>query len=103
MKNDIIKIYHGKITNAENDLTLFQLCNMSRLAPELIIEMINEGIIDPEGDSKKAWRFSFSSVECVCKVVRIQNDLDVNLPGAALAIHLLERIEELEDMLNRQA
>jgi chaperone modulatory protein CbpM len=102
MKNSIIRVYHGQITDDEKELTILQLCHLSRLSPELIIEMVNEGILDPVGGSIKAWRFSFSSVENVCRVVRIQSDLEVNLAGAALALHLLERIEQLEVMLQRR-
>ena len=101
MRYNIIKVYQGEITDEENDLTLLQLCNMTRLTPELIIEMVNEGILNPAGDGKKVWRFSFSSVENACKVIRFQNDLNVNLAGAALALHLLVRIEQLEDLLDR--
>jgi chaperone modulatory protein CbpM len=102
MQYNIIKVYQGEITDEENDLTLLQLCNMTRLTPELIIEMVNEGILNPVGDGKKAWRFSFSTVENVCKVIRFQNDLNVNLAGAALALHLLDKIEQLEDLLERR-
>ena len=102
MQYNIIKVYQGEITDEENDLTLLQLCNMTRLPPELIIEMVNEGILNPAGDGKKVWRFSFSSVENACKVIRFQNDLNVNLAGAALALHLLVRIEQLEDLLERR-
>ena len=102
MKYNIIKVYQGKITDEEDDLTLLQLCNMCRLSPEIIIEMVNEGILDPSGESISSWRFSFSTVENVCKVVRFQNDLNVNLAGAALALHLLEKIEQLEVLFNRR-
>ena len=102
MKYNIIKVYNGKITDEEDDLTLFQLCNLCRLSPEQIIEMVNEGILDPTGESIGNWRFSFSAVENVCKAIRFQNDLNVNLAGAALALHLLEKIEQLEALFNRK-
>ena len=102
MKYNIIKVYHGKITNEEDDLSLIQLCNLCRLSPELIIEMVNEGILNPTGESVRAWRFPFSTVENVCKVLRFQNDLNVNMAGAALALHLLEKIEQLETLYNRR-
>jgi chaperone modulatory protein CbpM len=38
-------------------------------------------------------------VRRVRTVVRLQRDLGVNLPGAALALELLERIEELQRRL----
>jgi chaperone modulatory protein CbpM len=102
MKYNIIKVYHGQIAEEENDLTLFELCNTCRLSPELIVEMVNEGILDPAGDSARKWRFAFSEAENVRKAIRFQNDLNVNLAGAALALHLLERIEQLEAMIDRR-
>jgi chaperone modulatory protein CbpM len=102
MKYNIIKVYHGQIADEENDLTLFELCNTCQLSPEVIVEMVNEGILDPLGDSARKWRFSFSTVENVRKVIRFQNDLKANLAGAALAIHLLERIEQLEAMIEKR-
>jgi chaperone modulatory protein CbpM len=102
MKYNIIQVCHGKILDDENDLSLIQLCNICNLTPELIIEMVNEGILDPTGVSKKVWRFSFTVVERVRKVQRLQNDFNVNLAGAALALHLLEKIEQLEIIIERR-
>lgn len=102
MEYNIIKVYQGTITDEENDLTLLQLCDICNSLPELIIEMVNEGILEPKGKGEKSWRFPFSNVENVRKVVRFQNDLDVNLAGAALALHLLDRIGQLEVMLERR-
>lgn len=98
MKYSIIQIYQGRIADEENDLTIMQLCNFCRVGPDLVIEMVNEGILEPKGISISTWRFSFSAVECVRKVIRFQRDLNVNLAGAALAIHLLDKIEELKSL-----
>lgn len=102
MKYNIIQVCHGKILDDENDLSLIQLCKICNLTPELIIEMVNEGILDPTGESKKVWRFSFTVVERVRKVQRLQIDFNVNLAGAALALHLLEKIEQLETIIERK-
>jgi chaperone modulatory protein CbpM len=99
MKYNIIQVCHGKILDDENDLSLIQLCDICNLTPELIIEMVNEGILDPTGENKKSWRFSYTIIERVHKVQRLQNDLNVNLAGAALALHLLEKIEQLETII----
>jgi chaperone modulatory protein CbpM len=99
MKYNIIQVCQGKILEDENDLSLIQLCDICNLTPELIIEMVNEGILDPNGESKRAWRFSFTIVERIRKVQRLQNDFNINLAGAALALHLLEKIEQLETII----
>lgn len=64
-----------------------------------IIEMINEGILEPAGQHKKDWRFSYDNVVRIRKVCRLLNDLGLNLAGAALALYLLDRIEQMEAMI----
>lgn len=77
------------------------ILSLKRSNPELIIALVNEGMLDPIGESKSKWRFSFSTVENVLKVVRFHKDLNLNLAGAAIALELLDRIEELESMVER--
>lgn len=101
MKYNIIKVHHGTIADEESDLTLLQLCNTCSISPEFIIEMIEEGILEPEGEKRTAWRFSHEAIESARKVMRFRRDLNVNLAGAALALELLDKIERLEAMLQR--
>ncbi len=93
MNSDILKICSGKIVDDENDLTLQQICEICRTDSGLIIEMVEEGIVEPAGEKKSSWKFSYSCVETVRIVVRMQRDLRVNLPGAALALQLLEQMK----------
>ena len=102
MKYNIIRIQQGQITDDQIMLNLVQLCNKCNLSPDLIIEMVEEGIVDPIGTSKTKWRFSFSELENVRKIIRIRNDLKVNLARAALALQLLDRIEQLESVITLQ-
>ena len=102
MKYNIIKVHHGVIVGEESNLTLLQLCNMCRLSPELVLEMVDEGILEPEGEKRTAWRFSNEAVENAQKVARFRRDLNINLAGAALALELLSRIERLEALLERR-
>jgi len=103
MKYDIIKLYEAQIIEDDEDsVTLIHICNKCRTTPEMIIKMVNEGILNPTGDSKMKWRFSFSAIDRIQKVQRLQHDLNVNLAGAALAIQLLERVKQLEALLERK-
>jgi chaperone modulatory protein CbpM len=95
---EIIKIHEGEVLG-KKDLPLTQLSRLCHLLPEQVVEMVHEGIITPKGNRMHIWRFSYIQVERVRKVVRLQNDLRINLAGAALAIQLLERIEHLESEL----
>ena len=102
MEYNIIKVHHGNIADEETSLTLMQLCNMCRVRPEFVIEMVDFGILEPEGEKRIAWRFSHDALENARKVMRFQRDLDINLAGAALALELLDRIQKLETLLERR-
>jgi chaperone modulatory protein CbpM len=102
LKYNIIQVHYGEFLDDVSDLSLFQLCTICNLTPELIIEMVNEGILNPDGESKLAWRFSFHTVDRVRRVQRLRNDLNLNVAGAALALDLLDKIEQLESMIERR-
>ena len=72
-----------------------EICTRCRVDSDLVYEMINEGILDPEGSSVETWRFNALAIKRILVACRLQNDLRVNLPGAALALDLLEEIEKL--------
>ena len=91
----IIKVHQGPIIDDE-ELTLMQLSRLCPLRPALLVEMVEEGILEPTGNTVCGWRFSFATIELVRRVQRIRNDLDVNLAGVALALELLEKIESLQ-------
>ncbi|CAG0910644.1 unnamed protein product, partial [Cyprideis torosa] len=75
--------------------------NFRSLSPEFVIEMVEHGILEPEGERRTAWRFSYDAIENARKVMRLRRDLNINISGAALALELLERIERLEALLER--
>ncbi len=48
------------------------------------------------------WRFSGSALQRARTAMRLQRDLGINLAGVALAMDLLDEIEELRGRLRRQ-
>lgn len=95
----MVKVFQGVIIEEEEDISLVQLCSYCKMTPEEIVELINEGLLDPQGPTKHEWRFAFTNIERVKKAKRLQRDFELNMPGVAFAIHLLDRIEQLESMV----
>lgn len=93
-------ILSGKIVENETRLTLHQLCDACAVRAEYIIELVNEGFIEPSGMQKSHWCFSGITIKRVQKAKRLQRDLGLNLAGAALAIELFDEIEYLRAKLN---
>ncbi len=91
----------GQLVEIDTVISLEELCYSCTVKTEEIIIMVEEGILDPQGAHPESaaapeWQFHISSVKRVRTVVHLQRDLGVNLPGAALALELLDRIAELK-------
>jgi chaperone modulatory protein CbpM len=92
-------ILSGHIVENETRLTLRQLCDCCAVRAEYIIELVDEGFIEPSGVEKSHWCFSGITIKRVQKAKRLQKDLGLNLAGAALAIDLIDEIEYLRGKL----
>jgi chaperone modulatory protein CbpM len=91
----------GQLVEEETVITLEELCRSCTIQREEVVTLVREGVIDPADglqDLAEAsrWQFHIRTVRRVRVAMRLQRDLGVNLPGAALALELLDRIEELE-------
>ena len=76
-------------------LTLGELCRACTVHAEWIIELVDEGIIEPSGRRREQWRFYGASLHRVKAVKRLQRDLGVNLAWAALALELMDEVARL--------
>lgn len=77
------------------DVSLDELCSLCRVSEELVVEIVAEGIVEARGAEPRQWRFSGVALARVQRVVRLQQDLGINLPGAALALDLLDELQRL--------
>jgi chaperone modulatory protein CbpM len=77
------------------EFSLDELCAACRVSEQLVVEIVAEGIVEPLGGNRAQWRFSGVAVARIQRVIRLQQEFDVNLPGAALALELLEEVERL--------
>jgi chaperone modulatory protein CbpM len=91
------------VTLMEDDiqLSLAELCRASQLSAEAVMRLVEQGVIEPSGREPTEWRFSAISVGRVRCVYRLQNDLGVNIAGAALALELLDELESLRARMQR--
>ncbi len=83
----------------EAPVTLAELCRLCGVTAEWVVELVDEGIIEPLEAGSPEWRFPGASVRRVYTVVRLTRDLRINLPGAALAVELIEERDVLQARL----
>jgi len=91
----------GTILEEEVVLSLGELCRASQLSAERVIELANEGIVEPIGRSPEAWRFRGVSLQRIRCAQRLEEDLGVNTAGVALVLDLLDELERLRARLGR--
>ena len=92
---------NGILIDDQTELSLNDLCKACSSSTEWIIELVEEGALEPLGYIQTEWRFSGNSLQRARTAMRLQRDLDINLSGIALALDLLEQIETLESRLNQ--
>ena len=97
-----VSIVSGYILEKESALTLAELCWTCQTPAETIIRMVDHGVIAPiEGTSTRQWRFHCSALIRADKALRLKQDLGINLAGTALALELLDEIDDLRQKLNQ--
>ena len=74
-----------------------ELCYATAMSSQTVKEIINHGIIEPVGSDPDNWRFSMQMVSISKKAYRLHRDLEIDWSGIALAISLLEELEQLRD------
>ena len=93
----------GSVVEEELTFTTVELgraCN----ADEAHIELwVSEGVLQPSGESPSQWRFSGRSLSRMRVAMRLSRDLEINASGVALALELLDEIEQLEARLRRSS
>ncbi len=100
-KNTIALLTGDVVENSE-PLSLVELCRMCGVSTERIIEIVAEGVVEPRGEETENWSFHAVSVQRVRFVLNMERDLGVNTAGSALALELLEELEQLRKRLKQQ-
>lgn len=90
------KIISGVIIEKTECLTLEELCRATHTQPELILQMISYQLIEPQGTNEEDWRFDSISLKRARIATSFYHDLEINWPGVALALELLEKIDDLQ-------
>ncbi len=96
MKKDI---FTGLLIDEESSFTLIELCQSCDARIEWIIELVDEGILEPSGHDTADWHFPGTSLKRARIVKRLQFDLKINIAGAALALDMMDEIEYMRAQL----
>lgn len=96
MEKNVLK---GIVIEDGNLLTLEEFCMAAHADRTLVIEMVEYQLLTPEGNSPEVWRFDSVSLRRMRIANSFYHDLEVNLPGIALALDLLDKIDDAQRQL----
>lgn len=85
----------AEIVDDTTPYVLHEVCTMFSIHADLVINMVDAGILVPIGAQPSHWRFSAYACIRLQKAQRMRRDLGVNLAGVAVALDLLDDLEAM--------
>ncbi|NNE82137.1 MAG: hypothetical protein HKN18_17845 [Silicimonas sp.] len=81
-------------------LSLQDLCQFCQADEAWVVELVEHGVLEPEGSNVQTWQFHGVSIARAKRARRLNRDLGINVAGVALVLELLE---ERDAMMKRLA
>jgi len=86
----------GVLLDEQTVVSIQELTRVCGLSVEQVRVMVGEGMLHPsDGGRPEHWRFTGIEIRRARRALRLQRDLELNLSGTALALDLLDEIEQL--------
>lgn len=81
-------------------ITLLELCQVFEIRADEVIDFVEVGVVEPfAGQAPSEWRFPAHALIRMRRALRLRHDLAVDPAGAALALDLLEELQQLRARL----
>ena len=82
------------------DISFTQVCHLYHIPEEVLIELLEYGLFNEVTQPTKQVAFNPSMLNRIQSARRLQDDLDVNLPGVVLILELRDELERMRNELN---
>lgn len=92
---------HATVVEEETQMSLAELARACRAAEDQVRVWVVEGVLQPIGDTPQEWRFAGPALRRAKLAFTLTRELEVNTPGVALALDLMDEIESLRARLRR--
>lgn len=95
----------AEVLDERVEFSLLELCRASRADEAQVRVWVLQGVLTPlaprASSPAQEWRFSGSALRRATQARRLAQDLEINSPGVALALELMDEIEALKASLRR--
>lgn len=76
-------------------LDMEEFCEVAGLPAAYVIEIVEHGILEPQGARPRDWRFNDYELTVAKRAAKLQRDLELEWEGVALALDLLDEVRQL--------
>ncbi|KTC88599.1 chaperone modulator CbpM [Fluoribacter dumoffii] len=90
----------GVLIEETTSISFKEVCQKYHIPKELLIEMVEYGLFSTSTTKTEQLKLTQKDLRKIESAFRLHRDLGINLPGVALALDLLEKIDQLNDELN---
>lgn len=87
----------GILLDDSVELTLKEICHTCHVSADVVLELVEAGILEPRNSEHGEWWFTGHAIERIERALNLQQDLDINLAGVALVLDLLDEIDHLRE------
>lgn len=93
------KIILGVLEEDTIHFSFEEVCTYYHIPKELLMELIEYGLFDNKTTQIEQIIFDQKALKKIETAFRLHKDLEINLPGVALALDLLEEMEKMRSEL----
>jgi chaperone modulatory protein CbpM len=77
------------------ELDMKEFCQVVDMSPAYVIEIVEHGILEPQGQKPDEWLFDTYSLTVARRAAKLHHDLAIEWEGVALALELLDELESV--------
>ena len=78
-------------------MNVVEFCQCAVLPQAWLVEIVEEGILQPSGASPEQWLFDAQALTIARRALRLRQDLELEWAAIALALQLLDELEQLRE------
>lgn len=83
------------VLSDETEVGLSELCRLCGVSADYVVSLVEEGLVEPLETGAGGWRFPAAAIVRTRTAIRLQRDLELNLPGLAMTLQLLDEVQQL--------
>lgn len=84
-------------TSLKVELTIDEISERAGLSTEVVVELVEEGVMEPRGDAPEDWIFDSTMLCIALRAARLHRDFNIEWTGIPLYLDMIEQLEQLRE------